>query len=479
MLSFFLKNKYQVLLWLLITGYIIYFSVFTVLRYRHLYAEYFDLGIMQQTVFNTYQALKTGDWSRLLELTAPYADAPQIKRMAIHNDILLALIAPFYFLYSGPETLLVLQSVILALGAWAVFKIAGLLIKNNLMSLVLAFAYLMFPPMQRANIFEFHAVTFATTFILFVFYFYLKGKYGLSFIFLILTLLAKEETGLTLGMFGLYLLYNNRLANKKNQASGFSKIFPLAIIIISWGWALFSVFWLTPYFRGSQHFAVSYYGNLTGTWTGLLFNKSTIEYFVNLFGPLVFLPLFSPGFIFITLPEFAINLLSSDTQLRSLYFQYSSVIQPWLFIGGIYGTKKIIDRLNQKYSKYMALTIFITTLVFVYFKGPFPKLPEQNIDPWLYKREGESKIVKTWQKKLAADEIKVSATDQIAPFFTSRRYFYIFSKNYKKANYVILSLANLEFTYRKEVIPAYEELKKDPDFKQIEKENDYVVYKHN
>lgn len=468
MLGFLKKNRYQIILWLLIFIYALYFSSFTVLRFRHLYAEYFDLGIMNQTVYNTYQAIKTGDSSRILEMTAPYGDGAQIKRMAIHNDIILAFLAPLYFLHAGPETLLVLQTVVLALGAWAIFKISSLLLKNNLLSLAFAFAYLMYTPMQRANIFEFHAVTFATTFILYLFYFWLTGRFRLSFLFLILALLSKEEVGLTLGMFGLYVGCRRFRQNKK---------YPAVITFLSWGWAILSVFWIIPFFKGVQHFAISYYDNMFGNATKYLFSKSAFNYLFYLIGPLTFLTLLAPEFIFIAAPELAINLLSSNTQLRSLYFQYTSVIQPWFFIGAIYGARKLLRWKIGNFHSYIALLIIFMSLVFSYLKGPLPYLPEQNIDPWLYERKGEYQLVKTWQNKLAADNIKVSATDQIAPFFTSRRYFYIFSHNYVKADYIILSLANIEFSYRKEVKPAYEELKKDPNFKKVSVGDGYEVYK--
>src|SRR3990167_1404353 len=144
------KYKYQILLWIFILAYIVYFSYFTILRYKTLYASYYDLGIMHQTVYNTYSAVKTGDWNRFLELTNP-TGTEQIKRMAIHNDLLLALLSPFYFIHSGPETLLIIQSVITALGAIAIFKISNNVLKNDLLSLIFSVSYLLYFPLQRAN----------------------------------------------------------------------------------------------------------------------------------------------------------------------------------------------------------------------------------------------------------------------------------------------------------------------------------------
>ncbi|PIQ72034.1 hypothetical protein COV87_00085, partial [Candidatus Roizmanbacteria bacterium CG11_big_fil_rev_8_21_14_0_20_37_16] len=177
----FLKKYWQeILLGFITLSYIVYFSLFSILRYRTLYAHYFDLGIMHQTVYNTFMSLKTGDFTRFLELTNPHG-FDQVKRMAIHNDIFLAFLAPLYFVYSGPETLLILQTVVIALGAIAVYGISKIVFNKThnvrLISLFFSFAYLMYPPLQRMNQFDFHAVALATPLLLFMFYCYLNKRY--------------------------------------------------------------------------------------------------------------------------------------------------------------------------------------------------------------------------------------------------------------------------------------------------------------
>ena len=101
------QHKFELLLGLFIIIYIAWFSFFTLHRFNSLHANYYDLGIMDQTVYNTSRG-------RILELTDPEGSAT-IKRMAIHNDILLAGLAPLYILHSGPETILVTQTIVLGL----------------------------------------------------------------------------------------------------------------------------------------------------------------------------------------------------------------------------------------------------------------------------------------------------------------------------------------------------------------------------
>ena len=166
--------------------------------------------------------------------------------MAIHNDILLAFMAPFYFIYSGPETLLVIQTIILALGAWAIFLIAKKVFeKEKKESHRTGICDRISPlfPMQRANIFEFHAVTLATTTLLFMFYFWLVKRYRLSFLFFILSIFAKEQVALTTLFIGIYILYKNH-----HNSTNFR--YSLLIIFASITWFAASMLIIIPYFRG-------------------------------------------------------------------------------------------------------------------------------------------------------------------------------------------------------------------------------------
>jgi uncharacterized membrane protein len=64
--SFLKKYRYQVILSTLVIVYALFFSIFTISRANDLHANYFDLGIMNQTTYNSYKALQTGDFSRIL-----------------------------------------------------------------------------------------------------------------------------------------------------------------------------------------------------------------------------------------------------------------------------------------------------------------------------------------------------------------------------------------------------------------------------
>ena len=508
-----IKNKkIEIILWVFIIAYALYFSYFTILRYKTLYASYYDLGIMHQTVYNSYQAIKTGDWGRFLELTNP-TGVEQIKRMAIHSDILLGLISPFYFIHAGPETLLVIQSIVSALGALAIFKIAVFVFQKinsrYFIALIFSLCYLLYVPFERANIYDFHAVTLSTTLLLFMFYFWLVKKYKLSFLFFLLSIISKEQVALTTMMFGLYSILifirhsGKRIDSGQARMTKAEKIFSLSMISFSIFWFVASVFYIIPLFRGGQHFAVQRYSDfgdspiriIIGTITNpysiskYILRVDTLGYLVTLLGPVGFLSLLSPTQLIIASPEFAINLLSKNPNMRNIIYQYTAVITPFVFISAIYGAKRVIGYLllvirkksiknvEKKIIILLSSYLFIFTLVWAYQKGPLLFSREADIHPLKYPQK-EIKDVAFWARTLQDEQLKISTTGQLSPFFTSRRYFYTFSARYRMADYVIVRLNEIySYPEKWELIPVYEKLKEDYNYNLIYKRENFEVYK--
>lgn len=499
MLKSILKHIYSILLWLSIGAYIVYFSYFTILRYKTLYASYYDLGIMNQTVFNTYRGFAEKNPAKILELTNPMT-GNQSKRMAIHNDLLLVPIALAYFVYPGPETLLVMQSVILGLGAFAVFKIAVYILQKHryreLFGLVFAASYLLYPALERANIFDFHAVTLATTFLLWMIYLWLEKKYIASFLFFLLSLVSKEQVGITTSFFALYLLWRifSTRGWKKDPNIWYSSI----VLAVSIVWVVISFLLIVPYFRGGNHFAVSRYGEFGDTPIRIIigivsnpysifkyiFSFDTVSYIFFLLGPLAFLSLFSPLQLAIAIPEFAINLLSNSWGMKSIIYHYTAVITPFVFLSAIYGVQKISNfkspfgkAQGKQSSKLIILLLIFSTLLFAYFKGPLPFAREQEIHPFKYPQQSMKEIT-LWARTLTDPSLKIMATGHAAPLFSSREYLYTFSDYYHKADYIVLTLNEIyNYPEKGTLIPIYNKLQKDPLFERIYKSNIVEVYK--
>lgn len=492
--DFSIRHWSEILLGILIVGYIAYFSVLTVLRYWTLNASYFDLGIMHQTVYNTFISLKTGDFSRFLEMTNPHG-FDQVKRMSVHNDPLLAFLAPFYFIYSGPETLLVIQSVALGLGAVVVYLLGRHIFRDKpnekLTSFFFAFSYLMYPPLQLSNHFDFHAVVLATPLLLCVYYFAIKKKYILSGICILLALLSKEQVGLTLFFFGLFMLMQTKTHKQKDKWTPF--LFAVLICFISILWFILSMKVIIPYFRSESHFALKYFGDFGDSagsvFAGLLknplliiqyiFRKDTYEYLYQVLGPIGFLSLLSPLHLLIALPEFAINLISKSGAMRNIYFHYTAVLTPFIFISGLYGFKRFISifKSGQRYAWFFIALFTVFPLYFSYAFSPLPYAQRKEVMPFVRITEEQTDAY-VWQKELSDPNLKIMATGHLGPLFASRRYFYNFAEHYHLADYVVLSVDEAYNSFEGDKVRvAYEKLRSDERFSMIYKNNNFEVYK--
>jgi len=498
------------ILFLAITAFSVYFSLFTILRYQKLYAHYFDLGIMHQTVYNTYKAIETGDLSRILEMTDPHITLDQVKRMSVHNDIFLALLAPAFFIYSGPETLLVIQAIAVALGAFFVYRICQIVFeeseRRSWIAVLFSLSYLLYPPLQKAVNFDFHAVTFSTPLLLGMYYFWLKKRYVWSFVFIVLTLLTKEQVGLVISIFGLYVFIKKVTDMdfsffKKKASFGILKklikkadrrevLFSTAAIVSGVVWVLLSMLVIIPYFRGSEHFGAQYYTYLEREpWKvfPVVFRYETFHYIFLLTAPLGMFALFSPSHLLMAGSEFATNILSSNGNMRNIYFHYDTALTAFVILGSIYGAKtclnittfkKAAKRLPVSAETILMGYLAISIIVFSLYLSPLPWGHHRDVYAWT-SHPGRVQDVRLWQKYLSGDDIKVSTTGHIAPFFTSRRYFYDFAGGYDRAEYVVVDVSDIGHGFQAEESEAnYEALQNDWRYITIYDKNDIKVYKN-
>lgn len=501
-LPFFKQHWSALVLMLMVIVYIGYFSWASLVRLNTLNAHYFDLGIMHQTTHNTYMSLTSGDWSRFLELTDPYGPN-QIKRMAIHNDMILAVLAPFYFIHDGPETLLVIQTVVLALGAVGLYLIGRKLFSgyhySKAISLLIAVAYLFYPALHFTNLFDFHGVVLATGFLIFMFYFWLDKRYAWSCIFYILAILTKEQVALTTAFFGLFILYTNLkdAGFKPKKISPY--LFGLFICVTSIFWFLLIMKVVIPEARGGRdHFALNYYEDFgdspISVITGLLLNPATLweyatspettTYLNRMFFPVGFLSFLALPVLAISAPEFGVVLLSNNPNLRNLYYHYSAVITPFVFIAALYGLRWINQQTKQNIQQFQQLIpvafgalILCLSIYASLTYGPLVVFTRNKLHSY-GNPVPHAQDVLMWRDRLANEDIRVAATGKIAPFFTSRRYFYLMSDRYEKAEYVVVNEHEVRTSYGSQwAIPGYEQLVADPAYQKIYDVRGIEVYR--
>ena len=348
--------------------FIAWFSFLSIRRYEALDTGGYDLGNMDQAAWNTLHGCI------LCETNVEGID----RRLAHHVEPIFLLIAPLYLVYSNPRTLLLLQTVVVALGALPVYWLAKTKTKNAWVAVIFAALYLLFPALQSATLDEFHPVTLAPTFLLFAFYFLVRKKTIPYIIFLLLALSCKENISLLVTMLGLYVLFVRR-----------DRKLGLITTVLGLSWFIVAVYLVIPYFspQGQSPF-LDYYDQLGDNPVQmavtlitqprlaleLIATRQNWVYLWSLLAPVGLLPLSSlvVGFwllitrhrqgqfqkppvlatihplllMLIALPVMAINLLSSNELMRTANVSHYSVsIVPFFVLAGIYGLSGVNKQL--------------------------------------------------------------------------------------------------------------------------------------
>ena len=463
-----LKNYWQeIILSLGFIFYNLYFITASFLRYVNYYTGRFDLGNMDQTVWNTLHG-------NIFMLTDPNG-TEQISRLAVHADFILIFLSPLYLVCEDPRMLLLVQTLILSIGGIFIYLISKNVLKNKTISLIFALCFFLNPAVQFTNLFDFHAVVLATTFLLGAFYFILIKKWWLVLVFLFLAGLTKEQVWAINAIFGLYLIFISK-----------QKVIGIFVTIFS-AIAFYSLFWIAipAASAGDQHFALSFfanYGNTPGeVIKNIIFNpiqvigdlttENKITYIKQLLQPLGFTSLIGFPFLIFALPDLAINLLSDFGPMQRIWYQYTATITPFIFIASIYGVSFINRKVPKVKLNYLSILLLLFTLFSAYSYGPMFFSKDPN-DSW-YKKPLENKeIVNEYINKIPAD-INVAASNNLASHLSYRKGIFVVPSGIEKADLVLLMYPNPN-DREKEI---FESVKSNSDFKLDFNDQSFYVFK--
>ncbi|MEU5877966.1 DUF2079 domain-containing protein [Spirillospora sp. NPDC047279] len=130
---------------------------------------------------------------------------PDFSILGDHFSPILAVLAPLYWIHDGPETLVVAQAVLLALAIVPIWRYTSRRAGAPSAYLVSG-AYALSWPIAEALAFDFHEVAFVPLLSALLVERYDAGRKGQAVLAAGLLLLVKEDMGLLLAGFGLFLL---------------------------------------------------------------------------------------------------------------------------------------------------------------------------------------------------------------------------------------------------------------------------------
>lgn len=270
----------------------------------------FDLGIFEQGV-RGYAALQAAPVATLKGSGFPL--------LGDHFSPLLAALAPFYRLFPGATTLLVVQAVLFALSCVPVTGLAVELL-GRIRGSAVGLAYGLSWGLWRASAFDFHEVALAVPLVAGAVAALARGRYRAAVGWALPLLLVKEDQGLIVAGIGLYVWWRGR------RRLGAATV--LAAVAVT----LLAVLVVVP---GMNPDGVYAYG-ANGAWHGdpvtrLLLPAVKWHTVAVLLAPTVFVALRSPLSLLLVLPLAGRFWTPNPTYWETGY-HYNAVLMPVLFV---------------------------------------------------------------------------------------------------------------------------------------------------
>jgi len=329
-----------ILLVVLMVAYAVWMSDQSLLRYDTFKATAFDLGNMDQAVWNTLH----GHPFEFTNRSDNYYGAP--IRLAQHVEPILLLLAPLYLFHADARILLVFQTLAVTLGALPTFLLTRKYLPLlPLFAPFMAAAYLLAPDAIGQNIYDFHPATLVAPLLLYAILALTCGRYGWFLLACVLAAACKEEMPLVVAMFGLLVIWKYKLPR-------------LGLLLFVGGIVMSAIAFLViePHFNvGAKQNTYWYRYAVLGSspqaaiinvllhpWLPfvLFVTFDRIYYLASLVRSGGFLALLAPEWLLPTLPSLAINLLSVEVYQHSGVYQYNAAIIPFVVVATIHGAQR-------------------------------------------------------------------------------------------------------------------------------------------
>ncbi|MDA1196660.1 MAG: DUF2079 domain-containing protein [Nanoarchaeota archaeon] len=403
-----------------------FFVVVTLLAvFKHLsfYSTGFDLGLYNQVIFG----LSNGaDYSSVLGYTI-FGD---------HVQPILFLLLPFYVLFSSPLTLVVIQSLAIAVGSIPLFLLARKYLKHDVAVFLLFLAYFFAPAFWYPALFDFHPLVLAVPFLMYAVYYLFEKRYGLMILFLVFAGICKENLPLVLVPFGIYIFLKDR-----------KRVMGSILAIVGIAWVYLNIEIIIPHFyeQAFRYYNPDFGGSLSETLISMVTQPiDTIRYLLS-FDKIAFLGLFFSEYgmgllslfglpvLLLGATEFGILLVYQQRTLPDIVYHHQSNAFVFVILSALFGIVFLAKYLPRWVKKLKlnfvvvknivpALAIFAlaTSVLSFSFYGPFALLYDVgDFNPGSdYVANGNMII------DLVPDDATVAAANWVLPHLSNREYVY-------------------------------------------------------
>lgn len=308
------------------------FSWLAVSRHDAWWTGRYDLGNMVQAIWSTSR----GDFLR-----ATTGQGEQVSRLGSHVDPLLAVLVPFQWITDSAVPLLVTQAVVVAAGAIPAFLLGRMWLRDDRLAVAGALMWLLYAPMQWAVVTDLHAVTLAAPLVMLAIWAAETRRDWVLGVSLALALLGKEQVGLAVAIFGIWIIVRHR-----------RWIAGAVVSVVALAWTAICVLVIIPaagsglpepFAQRFGRFGDSPSEALVGALSNPLEVVTTVgdysrlSYMAALVLPLLLLPFFAPLLAAAALPDLMLNMLADWWPNHSIEFHYAAIPSPFLVAAAMLG----------------------------------------------------------------------------------------------------------------------------------------------
>ena len=395
-------------------AYFILYSVLSILRHTTFHSFGPDLGLFDQIFWNTTHGRP---WESTMSLAQPTPHS----YFSDHFSPVYLLVVPFYAVFPHPETLLVIQTMMLALGVVPVYLLARDKFAPGLVRLAWVAAYFLFLPLAFVNLYDFHELALAVVPLGFALYFLERRQVRWFLVSLVAVFLVKEELPLVGIGFGAYILLDKRdvrlgLGVLAGSALAFFAIVRLIIPAFGGGGYVYFTARYAQLGDTPQQIFLTVLTNprkLAAT----LFQAEKVKFLLGIFGPVLGLSVLSGFGIFLLLPTLATLLLSNYAPQFSFTSHYSAPLIALVLGTAILGLARVKASLHGPVSA----AVVVSSLAFCFLFGDLPF--SRHFEPSMFQAEPRYTAFAANLDRIPPDA-SVAAENNLTPHLSHRRLIY-------------------------------------------------------
>ena len=384
--------------------------------HRGLGTSSYDVGLYDQ-----------GTWL-LSRFKAPFVTLMGRNLLGDHASLVMFLLVPLYWVVPGTETLLAVQSIVVAAGALPVYFLARKKLGSRVMAVAMVCVWLLNPALNGANLENFHPDSFLAMFLPLALWALFERRWRTYAVAVVLCMTVKEDVSLVLVPLGFLVMLRGE------RRKGLATVAASVVATLAGMFLLMRSLIGVPTRNGWR----IPYGGVTGFVKEALTNPTNVWEYLTSEGRAFYLwQLCAPfGFVFFLAPEVALvsglvmlaNIVSTFWYQFHIGYHYSLVIVPALAFATIIG----VSRLHRDSRRIAVSVVFVCAVLGAYAWTPLPGA-RQELPHWPANHP-VAVAARDIMERVPADA-RIAVYHALAPHLAHRKYVYQFPNPFRVVLY--------------------------------------------